>query len=402
MNRVQVIGIGPGGAQLLTLEARAAIDAAEVVFAAARHMPLAPGALPLEPLSDAPKRIRAALDRGARTAVLVSGDPCLYSLLGMLRRELGAERIEVVPGLGAIQTFCARMGVLWQGAKILSGHGRDLSVSALGHHVRSHARAILFCDSEHDAAWAARGLLAEGLENVRMCVGERLSCPDERLTWGTPAELSGGDFDPLSLVWFENGALRPGLPAFGIPDEQFVRGKIPMTKREIRVQIMAALDVRPDSVVWDIGAGTGSVSVECARACPLGQVYAVEQKAEGVALIRENARRFHINNLTALEGEAPAALADLPAPTHVFIGGTGGHLREILEQLPGAPRVVATAVTLESIAELSQCFPECMDGVEFIQLSVGRAEELGRYHLLRGMNPVLIAAGNLRRKEHEK
>ena len=399
MNRVRVIGVGPGGAGLLTLEARAAIDAADTVFAAARHMPLAPGALPLEPLSDAPRRIRAALDGGARTAVLVSGDPCLYSLLGMLRRELRAERIEVVPGLGAIQAFCARMGVLWQDAKIISGHGRALSVSALGHHVRGHARTILFCDSEHDAAWAARALLAEGLEDVRLCVGERLSCPDERLTHGSPAEFADGSFDPLSLVWFENDAPRPGTPALGIPDEQFVRGKIPMTKREIRIQIMAALDVRPDSVVWDVGAGTGSVSIECARACPLGQVYAIERKDEGAVLIAENACRFHANNLTVVKSAAPEALAELPAPTHVFIGGSNGKLKEILDAIPGAPRVVASAVTLESIAELTQCFPERMDGVEFIQLSASRAEELGRYHLMRGMNPVLIASGNLRRNE---
>ena len=402
MNRVQVIGIGPGSAELMTLEARAAIDAADVVFAAARHMPLAPGALPLEPLSDAPRRIGVALDHGARTAVLVSGDPCLYSLLGMLRRELGADRIEVLPGLGALQTFCARMGVLWQDAKIISGHGRALSVSALGHYVRSHAWTMLFCDADHDATWAARSLLAEDLKDVRMCVGERLSCPDERLIWGAPAELTDNSFDPLSLVWFENDAPRPGLPTFGISDEQFVRGKIPMTKREIRIQILSALNLRPDSVVWDIGAGTGSVSIECARTCPLGHVIAIEQKSEGMELIRENARRFHVNNLTAVEGTAPEVCAGLPTPTHVFIGGTSGHLRGILDQLPGGARVVASAVTLESIAELSQCFPEYMEEAEFVQLSVSRAEALGRYHMLRGMNPVLIASGNYRRDTHEK
>ena len=401
MNRVQVIGVGPGGYGLLTLEARMAIDAADAVFAAARHAHLASRALPLEPLADAPRRVRKALDRGERTAVLVSGDPCLYSFLGMLRRELGAERIEVLPGLGAIQALCARMGALWQDAKIVSGHGRALSVSALGHHVRTHARTILFCDAGRGAAWAARALLAEGLDGVRMCVGERLSLPDERLTRGMPSEIANGDFDPLCLAWFENDSPRPGLPGYGIPDEEFIRGGIPMTKREIRVQCLSMLDVRPDSVVWDVGAGTGSVSVECARACPLGQVCAIERKGEGAELIRENARRFHINNLSVIEGTAPGALEGLPAPTHAFIGGTSGHLREILQSLPDGCRVIATAVTLESIAELTRCFAEFVENPEFVQLSASRAEELGRYHLLRGMNPVLIAAGNLRRNAHE-
>lgn len=395
MSQLYVVGVGPGDPLQLTAAARRAIDSADVVFAAERHAALAGHAEPLEPLATAVERIRARLDAGGEVAVLVSGDPCLYSLLGLLSRELGGERIRVVPGVGAIQAFCARMGVLWQDAKVVSGHGRALTVSALGHWVRTNGKVLLFCDSAHGAAWAARALIAEGLEGVRMCVGERLSYPDERLTRGAPEEIAGGEYDPLCMVWIENDLARPGLPPCGIDDDAFARGRIPMTKREIRMQVMAELDVRPDSVVWDVGAGTGSVSVECARACPLGEVCAVEREAEGIALIRENARRFHINNLTAVEGAAPEALRGLPAPTHVFIGGSGGMGGGILAAIPRPARVVATAVTLESAAEWTRLFERAgAANVRFAQIAVSRAEKLGGYHLLRAMNPVFIASGD--------
>lgn len=401
MEKIRLIGVGPGDETMLTIQARQAIDASDAVFASARHAGLIRRGLePMEPIATVAARIDAACRAGKRVAVLVSGDPCLYSLLGLLERKLGGDRIEVLPGIGAIQTFCARMGALWQDAKVVSGHGRKLTVSALGHSVRTHEKTILFCDGERGASWAAKAMLDEGLESVRMCVGERLSYPDERLIWGSPEEIAAGGFDPLCLVWFENKAPKSGLPGFGIDDESFVRGKIPMTKREVRIQVMAEMNVRPDSIVWDVGAGTGSVSIECARACPMGEVYAIEQKAEGAELIRENARRFHVNNLTALEGKAPDACEGLPAPTHVFLGGTSGQMKAILqkvEKMHVPVRVVATAVTLESIGELTECFSDGrFENVRLSQVAVSRAEALGRYHLLKAMNPVLIASGDLK------
>lgn len=401
MEKIRVIGVGPGDETMMTIQASQAVETSDVLFASERHKGLVRrGFEPMEPIATVAGRIDAACRSGKRVSVLVSGDPCLYSLLGLLERKLGEDRIEVLPGIGAIQTFCARMGVLWQDAKVVSGHGRSLTVSALGYSVRTHAKTILFCDGERGASWAARAMLDEGLEDVRMCVGERLSYPDERLARGTPEQITAMDFDSLCLVWFENPAPQSGLPGFGIEDEAFVRGKIPMTKREVRVQVMAEMNVRPDSVVWDVGAGTGSVSIECARACPMGRVCAVEQKPEGVALIRENARKFHVNNLTVLEGKAPEICEGLPTPTHVFLGGTGGQMRGILDRLKSfhAPiRVTATAVTLESIGELTECFSDArFENVRLSQVSVSRGETLGRYHLLKAMNPVLIASGDLK------
>ena len=399
MNLIQLIGVGPGRENLLTNEARIAIDQADVVFAAARHAPLAKRTSPMEPIATVCDRIRAERDAGYRVAVLVSGDPCLYSMLGMLQNALGHDAVEVLPGVGALQQFCARIGKLWQDAAIISGHGRALSISALGYTVRTHRKTILFCDSTRDARWAATALLLEGLDHVQMCVGERLSYSDERIVWGLPAQLQSMQADPLCLIWFENNAPILGFPCFGIPDERFVRGKIPMTKSPIRIQVLSSLDIRPDSVVWDVGAGTGSVSIECALHCPMGEVYAIERKAEGVELINKNAAQMHINNLKVIAGKAPDALEQLPTPTHVFIGGTSGMLREIIQKIRDRHtlvRVVATAVTLESLAELSEVFSDkAFTDKSIVQLAVSRAEPLGKYQLMTALNPVTIFSANL-------
>jgi precorrin-6y C5,15-methyltransferase (decarboxylating), CbiE subunit len=213
MEKIFLIGVGPGREALLTLQARRAIDESDIVFAFARHSVLCENAQPLEPLATAHTRILAAAEDGKRVSVLVSGDPCLYSLLGLLQRKLGRENIAVLPGIGAVQSFCARMGVLWQDAKIVSGHGRALSKSALSHEVRTHKNVLLFCDEVRGAAWAAQALLDEDLPHVALCVGERLSYPDEALTSGSPKELAQKTFDPLCLVWFDNPAPEKGAAA---------------------------------------------------------------------------------------------------------------------------------------------------------------------------------------------
>ena len=159
-----------------------------------------------------------------------------------------------------------------------------------------------------------------------------------------------------------------------------------MTKREIRVQVLAALQLPPDAVVWDVGAGTGSVSVECARQCPLGAVYAIERDADALALIKQNQAYFHLQNLHIVEGEAPEALCGLPAPTHVFLGGTGKRTKEICAALPAGVRIVATAVTMESAQEFAALLPD----YEAAQIAVSRLEKVGSYRMFRAQNPVFV------------
>ena len=350
---LDIISVGPGEAVLLTDDAKQAIDRADAVWCAARHAVLVPPekARPLSPLEGAIEQMRLSSDAGQRAAVLVSGDAGLYSLLEMLKRKIGGEYLRVHPGVSALQLFAARLGVSWQDAKILSAHGRALSESALCHAVRTHRQTFCFLDAAHNPAWVRESLNLGGLENVRLFVGERLSYPDER----TEAYDPDATYDPLCMAYIENDAPESGLPPVGLSDEAFIRGKTPMTKRDVRALVVSALHLKPNGVVWDIGAGTGSVSVECAHQCPLGEVYAVEMKDEALDLIRRNAERFHALNLRVVPGRALEVLSALPAPDAVFLGGTTGAAVAIVELLRGLQRpirLVATAVTMESAQAL--------------------------------------------------
>jgi precorrin-6Y C5,15-methyltransferase (decarboxylating) len=182
----------------------------------------------------------------------------------------------------------------------------------------------------------------------------------------------------------------------GIPDEEFIRGQIPMTKQELRILAVAKLQLQETSIVYDVGAGTGSVTVEMARQCSRGMVYAIEQRPEGISLICQNRDRFQLSNVEPICGTAPEVLTSLPTPTHVFLGGTGGKLPEIVtairEKNPNV-RFVATAVTVETLTllnKLPQQYPEYRD-MELIQVGIARGLQRGNYHLLQAENPVYMA-----------
>ena len=178
----------------------------------------------------------------------------------------------------------------------------------------------------------------------------------------------------------------------GIPDEMFIRGKIPMTKEEIRVVTLAKARPAPGQIIWDVGAGTGSLSIEAARLVPGGTVYAVEKNPAGIDLIVQNTRRFELDNVIPVAGEAPAVLKELPSPHRVLIGGSGGRLAEILayvikRMMPNG-RIVINAVTLETVARLIAP-PEGWQS-EIVQLLVSRSVPAGQVHMWRALNPVCI------------
>ena len=221
----------------------------------------------------------------------------------------------------------------------------------------------------------------------------RASKGDER----TEAYDPDATYDPLCMAYIENDAPESGLPPVGLSDEAFIRGKTPMTKRDVRALVVSALHLKPDSVVWDVGAGTGSVSVECARQCPLGEVCAIEMKADAFDLIRQNAEKFHVLNLRVIPGRAPDALAGLPAPDAVFLGGTTGAAEDIvhvLREVQRPIRLVATAVTMESAQELLRLMQPMAD-FEARQVAVSNLEAVGRYTMFKAENPVFVFSASL-------
>ncbi|MDR3230444.1 MAG: precorrin-6y C5,15-methyltransferase (decarboxylating) subunit CbiE [Synergistaceae bacterium] len=410
-HKLVVVSVGPGDAGQLTRAAEAALKTTGCLFAAKRHLEsglreLTEGhsnVILMEDIEKTLSRIGDNLERGD-VAVAVSGDAGVFSLLPKLRERFPDREIETLPGVSALQSLCAALCETWDDAKIVSLHGRNMPPSKVAGIVATNRRTIFFCGPNLDPASLCRILSERGLNFVEIAVGERLSCPDGRVVKGRPSELCGQMFDPLSVVMAttRQDDLAP-YPSPGLEDAEILREprKIPMTRMEVRTIILSRLRLEADSVVWDIGAGTGSVSIACARACPYGEVHAVERLPEAARLVRSNGARFRAHNLFVHEGNAAELLESLPRPNAVFIGGSGGELRQILERvaqidITDCPvttpvRVVVSGVTLGTIAVASDVLngPGFRD-FEAAQISVTRSQPVGNSVVMAAQNPVTI------------
>ena len=238
-----------------------------------------------------------------------------------------------------------------------------------------------------------RNLCSYGFSDVMVYAGENLSYSNERILSGTAKSMAQESFEKLSVVLIENQDASM-VVTHGIEDEAFLRDKVPMTKSEVRSISLSKLRLKEDSVIYDVGAGTGSVSVEMALQSYNGFVYAIEKKKEAVNLIGENRKKFAVPNLKVIEGLAPEALEDLPAPTHAFIGGSSGNLKQIMELILDknpAARIVINAIALETVAEALHCLKELpVKETDIAAVSVGKSKEVGHYHMMMGQNPVYI------------
>ena len=391
--QVALVGIGPGSTGGMTVEARLAIREADCLIGARRMLEAARETGQTVCEAVAPDDIlRCIRERQGvrRFAVVLSGDTGFFSGARRLLPLLKDCETRLLPGLSSMQVLCARLGTSYEDVVPVSLHGRDVDIVP---DVARHRRVFALVGGPEGAAELCSTLTAAGLGAVRVSVGELLGCPEERLTAGTAAELAGKTFAPLSVLLIENENARPFTP--GLPDDAFQRGEaVPMTKREVRCCALSHLALTAEAVCWDVGAGTGSVSIEMALLARKGRVYAIEKSENALALLAENRRSFHVSNLEIVPGRAPEACRELPAPTHVFIGGSTGSLRDIvalvLEKNPNV-RLVLTAVTLESVAEMERLIKEFdFTDADITCLNVSRARELGAYHLMTAQNPVYL------------
>ena len=392
--KVYLIGMGMGTPATLTAEALAAIQSCPTLVGAPR---LLEGwreghtCVPLIAGADIAAYIGTAEE--GPVGVLLSGDTGFYSGARRLWTLLEGHEVRTIPGISSLSYFCARLGQDWQDVKIVSAHGRSHNLAG---EIQCHPRTFALTGGAAKVQDLCRELADRGLGEVRLWVGERLSYPDERIVSGTAAELAEARFADLAVLLAENPhpVERPWNTP-GLPDGAFRRGEVPMTKEEVRVLALSRLRLQADSVVWDVGAGTGSVSVECALACPAGRVFAVEKNPAALDLLAENKARFQTANLTIVPGAAPAALESLPPPDRVFLGGTSGELEGILRlvfQKNPAARVVCTAITLETVAEAARLFAG-LEGADMVQVSATRTRSAGRYHLMDAQNPVWLFSG---------
>lgn len=397
---VTLIGMGPGDPSALTGGALAALEGADVLIGSRRlveRCALAPEARRFFPTK--PAEIVEILTGGSweRPCVLYSGDTGFHSgartLLPLLAERGISSR--VLPGISSMQYFAARLGRPWQEWQVVSAHG--LACDPVGEVLSAGGRPVFFLTGGAGGAAAlCRRLAQAGLGSLTAAVGEALSYPEERITQAQVWELAEREFSTLSVLLVDGAApVRPARSQ-GIDDGAFLRGEVPMTKQEVRAAALAKLEVRDGAVYWDVGAGTGSVSVELALLAPKSRVYAVEYKGEACALIRANRERFGAYNLELAEGRAPAALSDLPAPDGVFIGGSEGELIPILEVALSrnpAVRFCVTAIAVETLGVAVAAFTQLGMSPQITQITVARSRRAGERNLMLGQNPVWIVTG---------
>lgn len=394
---VTLIGMGSGQPENLTLQGLAALRQADLILGARRLLAVLPaGCTENRAAAYRPDEVAELLQTsGAENAVLVySGDTGFYSGASSMMEKLEAlgVRARVLPGLSSIQLLAAALGRPWQGWNLVSAHGRICDPVA--ECMQGRPTFFLTGGSEDPATLCAQ-LAAEGFGDVQGVVGQCLGTPEEKLFRGSVKELAAGRFNSLSVLLVEAAEVLPRR-APGLPDEAFERGDVPMTKQEVRAAVLAKLAVRPEDILWDVGAGTGSVSVELALAAPRGRVYAVECRPEGCALIKANREKFRTRNLVLVEGLAPDALSDLPAPDAVFIGGSKGSLAAIvdaaLDKNPDA-RICVSAIALETLSAAVAALTAKGRTVQVSQIAVSRAKAVGGLHLMMAQNPIYLITG---------
>lgn len=404
MRKVTIIGAGPGNPDLLSRAALDAIDIADVVIGAHRALvgiDVPPDVVRCELVKTAD--IVAALTDAAswqRAVVVMTGDVGLFSGARRLVEALSGDArvdVRIIPGISSASYLAARLARPWQDWRFASAHGVACDIVA---EAERAGELFLATSGGEDPSRLSGELVQAGFGDARVTVAERLSYPDERITCATASEIAGQTFDDLNvmLIEFAGGVASSRWPyaSSGIPDELFIRGDVPMTKQEVRAVALAKLRLTATDTVWDVGAGTGSVSIEAALVARAGSVWSVERNAAGVRLIRENADAFGCGNVHAVPGVAPDALAKLPVPDAVFVGGSAGELPSIVEaalEKNSQVRLCVPCVTVETFTEACALLSGSrFKGFEACQVSAARAEAVGSHHLMKAQNPVFLVS----------
>jgi len=403
---VIVIGLGDDGCASLSSRAANAVARAQVLVGGERHLGFFPQFKGERIVLKA--GIDAALSRVAQLAnehtvcVLASGDPLFFGIGARVAKAVGGEHVEFVPSPTSVQWAFAHTGIAWEDAALLSFHGR--AVEGFCAQLRSLRKLAILTDGENSPPRLAARMLQHGELGWEAWVCERLSGPEQRVRqFSLPDLAEERDVDPLNVLLLRrtDDAWRapPVIPY--LPEQEFAK-RMPklglITKREVRLLSLAALQIRPDSVVWDIGAGSGSVAVEAAMLAPRGKVFAIEVDPEGVAICGENARVHGVDNVRVIAGRAPEALLGLEAPDAVFVGGSKGSMSPIIDAAltalkPGG-RLVINAITLENVAEGYAALKARGAEPEVTLVQISRGAPLAHYQRYEALNPIHILAAD--------
>lgn len=414
---ITLAGIGMGNPSCQTKEVSEAIHNADLLLGAERMIADYSARIEKKPYYLAKQIIPYLIEKQntmigqnpVRVTILFSGDSGFYSgcqsLYQVLQREIAdgnlSAELHILPGISSVSYLASCVGESYQDAEILSIHGRSLP--NLAKKIASSRKTFLLMSGAEDLRRLGCLLAENGLETCEIVAGFHLSYSDQKIMVLQPKDCDSVTEEGLLTCLIRNPQAVSRRASHGIFDEEFLRGKVPMTKEEVREVSICKLQLRENSVVYDVGSGTGSIAIEMAGLSDGIQVYAIERKEEAVQLIRKNQEKFGLENITVIEAEAPDGLEELPPPTHAFIGGSGRKMREILDTLyrkNPAMRVVVNAITMESICEIREILASYpIVNEQVIQMQVSRAKQVGGYHLMQAENPVWICAFDFVPKE---
>ncbi len=426
-NPAYIIGVLDNGAEGLSPVALAHIAAADVVVGGQRTLVLFAASFATnvlqhdiaQGLSKVPTWITEAHTDGLKVVVLATGDPLCHGIGRYLLNKLDDDRCVVIPNVSTLQLAFARLGLAWQDAVIASAHSTDAgewSIEAGPEHglypvlqaVQNNKLIALFTSPENTPDRIARMLVAVGLgETFTLSVAEALLTDDENiireLSLSATAEMQ---FANPNVVVLQRVTESSSI-LFGLADDRYAQRKPDkglITKREVRAVSLARLQLRADSIVWDIGAGSGSVGLEAARLCPAGYVFAIEKNTADAAIAEQNRKTMAISNYRVQLGKAPELLDSWPDPDAVFFGGSGGELAELirrcLSRLKASGWLVMNFVTLENLAQATQTLKDQNAQWDVTQLQASRSQPILHMHRMAAENPVWIVCAQAAANNH--
>lgn len=400
-NKLLITGVGPGSIELVSKSALQAISEADVLIGGRRNLNtfchFGKEEFELKNnLEQMLQFIKNNIDKKSIT-VLGSGDPLLFGIGTYIIKNLTHSQIEIetISGISSIQYLASKTGKSLDSTFMCSVHGRK---SNLLENLKIHESIGLFTSSEPESVLSY--LCEHGYGNLNVVAGEDLSYVEEKISFGTVETLSKQRFSSLTVMLIEGFKenCKWDFCGGGMPDAVFVRGSVPMTKEEIRAISLSKLRIKKDSIVWDIGAGTGSVTVECGIHAPFGKVVAFEKNAEAIGLIKENCNAFALSNVKIVEGDILDTLSDckLAHCSRAFVGGSGGNMDFILQLLSknNPIRIVANTVTVESTYEALKSFQKYgYKNIECISVSISKSSAAGDKHIMKAQNTVNLISG---------